>query len=734
MRCLPLLLSALVVVPLARGQDNPKPVPKADAKTAPTRPVPRKVTAPEIPDLAALVAKPLGEVRPLARIYEADQGALRRKYAIPTAAGDYARLRKFYADWLAAVDRIEVSSLSAVGVEELTDLRKRIERDAKDLDNAFRRAAEVAPLVPFASEIVGLEVARRSLEPFDPAKLAGRIADLRTEIDKVRLDLTEAKGDTIRDVFLTKGRTERAADAVVGLRSLLKSWHGFYTGYDPLFTWWTADPYRQANTALEKYAKALKDKAGRPTKDENPPKPADLPAAASGASDIPDPKAFLGKPSEMAAVIQRYQAEFFGRRLPGLSDLSPGERRERQAKQAEGWLAALEKIDFDKLSRSAQIDYLLVRNTLRRDLDRLKQPAADGDRRPRRKDGDEIVGRPIGREALLAALASEMIPYSPEQLVELANREYAWCEAEMKKAAREMGCGDDWKAAVEKVKGMHVAPGGQPKVVRDLALEAIDYVRTNDLVTVPPLAAETWRMDMMTPERQRFNPFFTGGEVISVAFPTDTMSHDQKLQALRGNNIHFSRATVHHELIPGHHLQQFMTQRFQPQRQAFGTPFWTEGWAVYWEMVLYERGFPRGPEDRVGLLFWRMHRCARVTFSLGFHLGKMTPQECIDFLVEKVGHERENATAEVRRSFAGGYPPLYQAGYLIGAKQFWALRQELVTTGKMTDRAFHDAILKDGIMPIELVRAAVTGQTLTRDFAPGWKFAGDLPDAEWPKR
>lgn len=304
----------------------------------------------------------------------------------------------------------------------------------------------------------------------------------------------------------------------------------------------------------------------------------------------------------------------------------------------------------------------------------------------------------------------------------------------MIKAAREMGLGDNWKAAVEKVKTLHVEPGGQPKLVRDLALEAIDYLRANDLVTVPPLAAETWRMDMMSPERQRFNPFFTGGEVISVAFPTDTMAHEQKLQALRGNNKHFSRATVHHELIPGHHLQQFMTQRYQPQRLAFPTPFWTEGWAVYWEMVLYEKGFPRGPEDRVGLMFWRMHRCARVIFSLGFHLGKMNPQECIDFLVDKVGHERENATAEVRRSFQGGYPPLYQAGYLIGAKQFWALRRELVASGKMTEKAFHDAILKEGILPVELVRVAITNQKVGRDFAPGWKFAGDLPAAEWPKR
>src|SRR5262249_16829084 len=156
------------------------------------------------------------------------------------------------------------------------------------------------------------------------------------------------------------------------------------------------------------------------------------------------------------------------------------------------------------------------------------RPAAT---RPKRQDGDAIVGRPIGRDALLESLAAEMIPYSPEQLVELANREYAWCEAEMKRAAREMGFGDNWKAAVEKVKTLHVPPGGQPKVVRDLAFEAIDYLQKNNLVTLPPLAVETWRMDMMTPERQRFNPFFTGGEVISVAFPTDTMSHEAKLQS-----------------------------------------------------------------------------------------------------------------------------------------------------------------------------------------------------------
>lgn len=340
----------------------------------------------------------------------------------------------------------------------------------------------------------------------------------------------------------------------------------------------------------------------------------------------------------------------------------------------------------------------------------------------RPNDQTAIVGDPIGRSALLNELKSEMIPYSPEELMEIARKEYAWCEAEMKRAARDLGCGDDWKKAVEHVKQRHVEPGKQPELIRKLALEAIEFVEKRDLVTVPALARETWKMEMMSPERQLVSPFFTGGETISVSYPTQGMTHEQKMMSMRGNNIHFSRATVQHEVIPGHHLQGFMSQRYRPYRQVFGTPFLIEGWALYWEMRLWDLDFPRSAEDRVGMLFWRMHRCARILFSLGFHLGKMTPQECIDFLVEKVGHERENAAAEVRRSFNGTYPPLYQAAYMLGGLQLRALHGELVKGGKMTERQFHDAVLKQNAIPIEMIRAALTGQPLTRDFTPRWRF------------
>ncbi|HEY7543948.1 MAG TPA: DUF885 family protein, partial [Blastocatellia bacterium] len=133
------------------------------------------------------------------------------------------------------------------------------------------------------------------------------------------------------------------------------------------------------------------------------------------------------------------------------------------------------------------------------------------------------------------------------------------------------------------------------------------------------------------------------------------------------------------------------------------------------------------PENRIGMLFWRMHRCARIIFSLGFHLEQMTPQQCIDLLVNQVGHEVDNATAEVRRSFGGQYGPLYQIAYMIGGLQFRSLHRELVESGKMTNRQFHDTILKNNSIPVEMTRAILTGQKLPRDYKPGWKFYGPNP-------
>lgn len=336
-------------------------------------------------------------------------------------------------------------------------------------------------------------------------------------------------------------------------------------------------------------------------------------------------------------------------------------------------------------------------------------------------DGSGIIGRPIGQAEIIRQLKQEFIAYSPEELITIAEKEFAWCDKEMLKASNEMGFGNDWKKALEKVKNSYVPVGKQPEMILDLYNQSVDFLKKNDLVTIPPIAEETWRMSMMSPERQLVNPFFLGGEEIIISYPTNTMKEEDKLMSMRGNNPHFSRATVHHELIAGHHLQMFMNSRYLAYRN-FYTPFWIEGWALYWELLLWDKGFPRGPEDKVGMLFWRMHRCARIIFSLNYHLGKWTPQQCIDFLVDRVGHERANAEGEVRRSFTGGYGPLYQVAYLIGGLQFYALNKELVGTGKMSAKQFHDAVLQQNEMPVELLRTILLGKPPGIDFTTQWRF------------
>jgi uncharacterized protein (DUF885 family) len=296
----------------------------------------------------------------------------------------------------------------------------------------------------------------------------------------------------------------------------------------------------------------------------------------------------------------------------------------------------------------------------------------------------------------------------------------------MLKASREMGFGDNWKAAMDQVKNSHAPPGGQPVVIRDLMHEAVDYLRAHDLITVPAVGAESFHMSMMSPERQLVNPFFTGGPRITVSYPTNTMTYDQRLQSMRGNTTAFSHATAHHEMIPGHYLTQYLDARYAGYRANLGlnTPFFREGWALYWELVLYDKGFNDTPDERIGALFWRMHRCARIIFSLNFHMGRWSPQEAIDFLVTRVNFERDNATAEVRRSFdpSAGYSALYQAAYLLGGLQLRGLRKELVDSGRMPEKVFHDRLSILGVLPVALHRLAILPGRLTRTMEVDWRF------------
>ncbi|MEJ0055163.1 MAG: DUF885 family protein [Bacteroidota bacterium] len=540
----------------------------------------------------------LSEMRDYIIEYQADNGALSRKYTIKESDEYYSRFNQLHNDWLKKLKGLPFESYSQDGKVDYVLLRNAIEREEYTLQQSKKEFEQVKPAVRFGPKILPLIVLRRKGDMPDALKTARIFNDLRNEIQTTQKEIEKLPKYSER-------LSAKAVAAAQGYRSAIQDLFKFYNEYDPQFSWWMAEPYAELDTTLGQYIRFL-----------------------------------------------------------------------------EGWVT----VDTS------------------------------------RDDGSGIIGNPIGREEIIKSLEFEMIPYNPEELIDIANKEFAWCEKEMLRASADMGFGDRWKEALEKVKTDYVEVGKQPELAKFLADEATEYMKKNDLVTVPPLAEEVWRMNMMTAEGQRFAPFFLGGEQLLIAYPTSTMQEEDKMMAMRGNNKHFSRAVVFHELIPGHHLQGFMNSRYNSHRRYFSTSFSIEGWALYWEMVLWDRNFQKSAENRVGMLFWRMHRCARIIFSLNYHMNKWKPQQCIDFLVDKVGHERANASAEVRRSFTGGYGPLYQLSYMIGAKQFYALRGELVNSGKMKEKDYHDAILQNGPVSVEMVRALLSNQKLTRDYKTEWKF------------
>ena len=578
-----------------------------------------------VPEVAALAVPAGSELRELVERFAADRAEVERFASVKGSVAHQQRMREFFATWQTRLAAVEFGRLGVDGRIDATLLRTRLAQELRLIEREAKRAAEVAPVLPFAEAIARLQEARRFLQPVDAKAAAAALDGVRQAVEQTRAaleaglkaanaketavkDAGDAKTATGKGLVVSKVVAFRAAGRLAALERSLDEWFKTYDGYDPGFGWWVREPHKQVTEAFADYGKFLREKV-------------------------------------------------------------------------------------------AGID-------------------------PKGKE-DPIIGDPIGREGLMADLASELIVYSPEELIAIAEREFTWVDTELKRAAGEMGLGDDWRAALEKVKQDYVEPGQQPGVVRDLALEATRFVTERGLVTVPPLAADVWLLRMMPPEQQKVAPFFLGGNDILVAYPTEAMSQAEKLASLRANNRHFARATVFHELVPGHHLQAWAGARFNPHRELFATPFWTEGWSVWWEFHLWDLKFVATPEDRMGALFWRAHRCARIIFSLKFHLGEWTPQQCIDFLVGRVGHERASATGEVRRSFNGSYPPLYQAGYMLGAMQLRGLYGQLVGggPGQMSERTFHDEVLRGGPMPIELVRARLRQEKVPPDFRPGWRFA-----------
>ncbi|HXI23783.1 MAG TPA: DUF885 family protein, partial [Pyrinomonadaceae bacterium] len=353
------------------------------------------------PDVADDLAP--SEMRALIEYYIADRGSLQRSFFVNNSPTRRDRFRKFYSDALERIQKLNFDGMSQEGKVDYILFRNHLEHELRQLDLEAKQQAEIEPLIPFGKTIVDFEELRRRMEPIDSAKTAATLNDLKKQLDLTRLRVEAGlrPGDNPDAIRVKKTVAFRAVNAINSLRGNLRNWYTFYNGYDPVFTWWNEQPYREFDEALGAYASFISER---------------LVGLRTGAGS--------GQQGQQAGQRPAGGGQGGGQRPAGAA------------------------------------------------------PARAG-------DTSDIVGDPIGRDALLSELQFEMIPYTPEELIAIANKEMAWCENEMKKASRELGYGDDWKKALEHVKNTYVEPGKQPELIRDLALEAIKFVDDHDLVTVP---------------------------------------------------------------------------------------------------------------------------------------------------------------------------------------------------------------------------------------------------------
>jgi uncharacterized protein (DUF885 family) len=204
----------------------------------------------------------------------------------------------------------------------------------------------------------------------------------------------------------------------------------------------------------------------------------------------------------------------------------------------------------------------------------------------------------------------------------------------------------------------------------------------------------------------------TGVGHFFVPYPPDGATQEQIDARLATNNNHGSWSIAVHEAYPGHHwhlawLSWNASQgRARPLRFVLGSAYFVEGWGLYTEDLLREKGFFRTPEQELCQRDYRLFRAARIIVDTSLHLGEMTIEEATDFMATKTSLSRDTAAAEVLRYCAW---PTQASSYLTGAMEIARMRERWESEARGSLREFHDLAGGSGRMPIGLVERTLFG-------------------------
>ena len=192
-------------------------------------------------------------------------------------------------------------------------------------------------------------------------------------------------------------------------------------------------------------------------------------------------------------------------------------------------------------------------------------------------------------------------------------------------------------------------------------------------------------------------------------------------------------ALTMHEAVPGHHLQISLAQELEdaPEfRKHIGYSAFVEGWALYAESLGEELGFYKDPYAKFGQLSYEMWRAIRLVVDTGMHSMGWSREQAIAFFRENTGKADQDIIVEVDRYIVW---PGQALAYKIGQLKIRALRREAETKlgARFNVRAFHDAVLANGALPLGLLEARMTRWIEQQEAAAG--HAGPIPSSPSPQ-
>jgi uncharacterized protein (DUF885 family) len=303
--------------------------------------------------------------------------------------------------------------------------------------------------------------------------------------------------------------------------------------------------------------------------------------------------------------------------------------------------------------------------------------------------------------------------------------EYDRLDAEMRALAHRIDGTDDWVAVVVKADEEHHPPteDAMRASYERWTEKARRFLADTGLVTLP--AGERCLVEP-SPIYQRpilavasyvappmYSDAMTGH--FFVPFAPDGTPDDEVQKRLANNSDSGIPTTAVHEAYPGHHWHLVMVKS-NPSlvRRAFGTTYFTEGWALYAERAMREQGFFEDPLHELQHLSATIFRAARIIVDTSLHMGEMSVEEATRFMVEKAGLPEPTAKAEVGRYCAW---PTQASGYLTGCLEILRIRDAYLAKAGVEGpaakapierlRAFNDSLTSSGMLPLGLAEQAV---------------------------